>query len=124
MVADEGVLDGFDDGDAAGDGGFKEDGGFHFPGDGEELDAALGEEGFVSGDDGFFRKEGGGDDFKGVCGAADELDDDVYGGVCDEFVPVCGEDLGGDGGFNGAGFFEVPDEDFCDGEGAAAAGAF
>ena len=123
LVADERVLNGFDDGDATGDGGFEKDGGFHFPGQGEQLDAALGEEGFVAGDDGLFRVEGGSDDFKSIRGASDQFDDDVDRGVIDEFVPIGGEDFRRNGGGGGTGFFRVTDEDFGDGEGNAIAGA-
>ena len=123
LVADEGVLDGLDDGDAARDGSLEEDRGLHFPGNGEQLDAALGKQGLVAGDDGFFREQRGGDDFESIRGAADQLDDDIDGGVVDEFAPIGGEDFRGDGGGSGAGFSGVADKDFRDPEGNALAGA-
>lgn len=123
LIADEGVLDGFDDGDSASDGGFEKDRGFHFSGNGEQLDSAFGEQGFVASDDGFFCEQGSSDDFKSIRGAADEFDDDVDRGVVDEGVPVGGEEFAGDGGGGGAGFFRIADEDFGDGEGDAFSGA-
>ena len=108
-VADEAVLDGLDDGDAPGHGGFEVDGGVGFGGEGEEFGAAFGEEGLVAGDDGFFGAEGGGDDVEGGGGAADEFDDEVDGGVLDDGFPVGGEEVGG--GVGVAGLGEVADGD-------------
>ena len=120
-VADEAFLDGLDDGDAAGDGGFKVDGGIHLGGKGEEFRSAFGEKGLVAGDDGFLCAKSGGDDVEGGGGSADEFDDDVDGGVGDDLIPVCGEELGGCVGVAGLG--DVADGDATNAEVYLAAGA-
>src|SRR5690606_15975950 len=113
-VSDEGILHRADDRDAAGDGGLEVDGRVHLAGELEELHATLGEERFVAGDDGLFRTQGGGDDVEGVGGAADELDDDVNGGVFDELAPVRGENAGIHRAGGGACLGEVAHENACD----------
>ena len=120
-VADEGLLDGLDDRDASGDGGFKVDRGVEFFREREEFGAAFGEQCFVAGDDGFFRAERCGDDVEGVAGATDELDDDVDSWVFNDLLPLGGELVGRD--VDGALFIEVADEDLGDVEIDEAAGA-
>lgn len=94
-VSDEGFLEGLDDGDATGDGGFEVDGGVVLFREGEEFGSAFGEEGFISGDDGFSGFEGGGDEVEGEGGASDEFDDDVDGGIIDGSEEIGGEEVGG-----------------------------
>ena len=95
----------------------------HFPGNGEQLDATLGEQGLVAGDYRFFRAQGGGDDFKRVGRAADEFDNDVHRRVRNECAPVGGENFGRDFSGRGADFREVADEDFRDVQGHVSTGA-
>lgn len=112
VIADEAFLEDLNDGDAPGDSGFEVDGHAAFLGEGEEFLAALGEEGFVAGDDDFFGAESGADEFVGLRGSADEFDDDLDVGICDEVAPVGGEEVGGDVDVAGAG--EIADSDFFD----------
>jgi len=57
---------------------------------------AFGEQGFVAGDNGLFGAQRGGDDVEGVGRAADQLNDDVDGGILDEVLPFGGEFFGRD----------------------------
>lgn len=113
-VSDEGVLNGLDDGDATGDGGLEVNGGVRFGGKGEKLGSALGEEGFVSGDDGLLGLEGSGYEIEGSGGAADEFDHDIDGRVGDDVHEIGGEEF--IGCVDIARFGEVADGDFTDGE--------
>lgn len=121
-VANERVLDRADDGNPAGDGRLEMNRRVHFFGNCEKFDAAFGEQGFVSGDYGFSLAKGGGDDFKGIGGAANQLDDNVHSGIGDEGLPVSCEDFCGDSSGAGADFREIPDENFGDMQGELATG--
>ena len=123
LIANERVLHGPDDRDATGDGGLEMDRRVHFPGNGEQLDTALGEQRLVSGDHRFLRTQGGGDDFKRIRRAADEFDDDVHARIRDEGLPVGGENFRSHLAGRGADLREVADEDFRDVQGHAATGA-
>jgi hypothetical protein len=110
-VADEGVLDGAYDRNATGDGGFEMDRCVHFAGKSEEFHAALGEQGLVPCDDGFFRAQGRGDDFVGIRRAADELDDDVHRRILHQGTPIGGEKFGRGAAIGRAGLREVAHQD-------------
>ena len=62
-----------------------------FLGKGKQLDAALGEQGLVAGDHRFFCAQRGGDNFKRISRAADQLDDDVHRRILHQLAPVGGK---------------------------------
>ena len=114
-------MHGFDDGDATGDCGFEMDGSIVLTRKGEEFFSAFGEEGFVSGDDGFLCFQCRRDEVEGDGGATDQFDDEVDGRVFYEVVPVGGEQ--GAGGIGIARLGKIAHGDATDFELHLSAGA-
>ena len=57
-------------------------------GEWEQLLSAFGQKGFIGGDQRLFRLQRGFGNEKGVLGSADQLNDDLHGGVGDYFFPI------------------------------------
>ena len=80
--------------DAAGDGGLEEQVDAVVVGGVEQLDADVGQQLLVRGDDRLAAGQRGGDQLAGRLDAADDLDDDVDVGIGDDVVGVAGQHAG------------------------------
>ena len=112
FIGGEAVLEGFDDGDGAGDAGFEEEVALLVSSEGEEFLAVSCEERFIGGDDVFVVMEGSFDEGVGRFDTAKEFDEDIGMGIVGE-----GEEIGGEDFWGGAlsfSFGEVANSDFAD----------
>ena len=98
VVADQGILEALDDGDAPPGGSLKVDGRAHLRGKLENLRAVFGQQGLVAGHHGLARAEGRRHQVIGLPGAPDQFDDDVYFRVPHQLVPVVGQQFVRTGG--------------------------
>ena len=83
IVGDQALAEGLDDGDAAAYAGFKPESNLVLHGGFKEAVPALGEQGFVRGDDVFAGLQGGQDELVGRVNPAYDFDCDLDGGVRD-----------------------------------------
>ncbi len=90
-VAGQTLADGLDDGDAAGHGRLEGDHQALLAGLGEDFVAMLGDQGLVGGDDVLAIVQRRQHQFARRAEAADEFDDDVDGGIVDDFKGIGGE---------------------------------
>ena len=101
VVANQGILQALDNGDAAAGGRFEINGGAHFRGKLENLRSVLGQKSFVPRNDGLAGPEGQRHQVVSLARPSNQLNNDVYFRVIDQILPIIRQQFPGNDGFSG-----------------------
>ena len=101
VVANQGILQALDNGDAAAGGRFEINGGAHFRGELENLRSVLGQKSFVPRNDGLAGPEGLRHQVVSLARPSNQLNNDVYFRVIDQILPIVRQQFPGNDGFPG-----------------------